>query len=86
MYDLTSTKKNCKKFCAMSHIMSDTSGHSGHPKYSSGWVGPPKIWPGSGRATQKPWPAGQISGRGLARPSPSAYVFGYKFGFSFSIA
>ena len=34
--------------CAMSHVMSDTSGHSGHPKYSSGWVGPPKIWPGSG--------------------------------------
>ena len=28
------------------------------------------MWPGSGRATQKPWPTGQISGRVLARPSP----------------
>ena len=61
--------------CAMSHVMSDTSGHSGHPKYSSGWVGPPKIWPGSGRATQKPWPAGQNSGRVLAQPSPIVYAF-----------
>ena len=44
---------------------------SGHPKSGSGWVGPPKIWPRSGRATQNPWPSGQISGRALARSSPN---------------
>ena len=31
------------------------------------------MWPGSGRATQKQWPTGQISGRALARPSPIFY-------------
>ena len=28
------------------------------------------MWPGLGRATQKQWPTGHISGRALARPSP----------------
>ena len=29
------------------------------------------MWLWSGRATQNPWPVGQISGRALARPSPT---------------
>ena len=37
---------------------------------TSGYYGPSKMWPGLGRATQKAWPTGQISGRALARPSP----------------
>ena len=45
-------------------------GHSGQENITSGYYGPSIMWPGSGRATQKPWPTGQISGRVLARPSP----------------
>ena len=45
-------------------------GHSGQENITSGYFGPSKMWPGLGRATQKAWPAGQISGRALARPSP----------------
>ena len=39
------------------------SGHSGQENITLGYFGPSKLWPGSGRATQKPWPAGQILGR-----------------------
>ena len=46
-------------------------GHSGQENITSGYFGPSKMWPGLGRATQKAWPAGQISGRALARPSPT---------------
>ena len=48
------------------------SGHSGQENITSGYYGPSIMWPGSGRATQKPWPTGQISGRVLARPSPNS--------------
>ena len=48
-----------------------SSGHSGQENITSGYYGPSIMWLGSGRATQKPWPTGQISGRVLARPSPS---------------
>ena len=42
------------------------------------------MWLGSGRATQNPWPAGQISGRALARPSPSdTFESGTNFFFAF---
>ena len=46
-------------------------GHSGQENITSGYYGPSIMWPGSGRATQKPWPTGQILGRVLARPSPT---------------
>ena len=46
-------------------------GHSGQENITSGYYGPSIMWPGSGRATQKPWPTGQISGRVLAQPSPT---------------
>ena len=47
------------------------SGHSGQENITSGYFGHSKMWPGLGRATQKQWPTGQISGRALARPSPN---------------
>ena len=46
-------------------------GHLGQENITSGYYGPSIMWPGSGRATQKPWPTGQISGRVLARSSPN---------------
>ena len=51
------------------------SGHSGQENITSGYYGPSIMWPGSGRATQKPWPMGQISGRVLAQHSPTKKFF-----------
>ena len=55
-------------FAKLQRKNSYTSGHSGQENITSGYSGLHKNGPG--RATQKPWPTGQNSGRVLARPSP----------------
>ena len=49
--------------------------NSGQENITTGYNGPSIMWPGSGRATQKPWPMGQISGRVFAEPSPTKKFF-----------
>ena len=71
-------RKKSSLFFIFCKKMSDTSGHSGQEKYYLGLLGPSWKWPGLGRATQKPWPTGQNSGRVLARPSPTDNGFSYR--------